>query len=475
MHMTRLLTLVAALGLAPLATAQNVPSYDAEILDLVSRVNEMGPGGHIVGWKLTGTYPNARELAYVAPPGGSVTLLPMPAGHDRSNALDVNGSGVIVGTVSPIGQPMVIGKPVRWVPQQGGGYSVEFLTLPPGFSFGSADRINEVGDIVGGGHTGNPFSVAGVHFPANGPSVSYQALGINAFIALNDEGLAIDSSSPPLIFDLAAGHTVGGVSVPPAAPNAPLGFKSILVHDFTNNGRIVGAARLPPTFSDVYSFAAAFEPGQGWTLNSAGGTSDTVLDVNEGGDSVDVVGTALHLCLDGQSSVAVDGLIEAPAGTGPWQCLVSEGAAIDEQRVIACVAMDNSNGVCRLVRLTPRVTFQSDLGFAGPGNGRLTVCGGDMSQGTTAELAVVGATPSSLAYIGVSLTSNPTPCFGGVAVPFPPQLLVPLPIDGAGVGRISAVAGGTGPFSVYVQGAWIDANLPQFVGMSNAVRIDVLP
>jgi len=103
------------------------------------------------------------------------------------------------------------------------------------------------------------------------------------------------------------------------------------------------------------------------------------------------------------------------------------------------------------------------------------VCGDDLSLGTTAELALIGATPSSLAYLGVSFVANPTPIFGGTAVPFPAQLLVPLPIDGAGVGRIAPVNGGFGPFSVDVQGARVDANLPQFIGLSNAVRIDALP
>ena len=118
---------------------------------------------------------------------------------------------------------------------------------------------------------------------------------------------------------------------------------------------------------------------------------------------------------------------------------------------------------------------QTDLGFGGPGNATLSVCGGDLSTGTSAEMLVTGATANQSAFIFVGLSSNPTPLLGGTLVPVPVTLTVTTSTNAAGEILFPVVPGGNGPFSVYAQVVYVDGAQVGGVGITNAVRIDVLP
>jgi len=120
-------------------------------------------------------------------------------------------------------------------------------------------------------------------------------------------------------------------------------------------------------------------------------------------------------------------------------------------------------------------TCQADLGFGGPGSSVLSVCGGDLSTGTTADLSLTGAPPSVPALLFVSFNSNPTPFKGGLLVPLPELLLVPFMTTAGGQVTINNIPGGNGPASLYLQFALTDAGAPQGVGLSNVVRVDLLP
>jgi hypothetical protein len=465
----QILAVLSFAALAPFAAAQGAPLYDVQSIGSLTFVNEVGPAGHVVGTRIVSSFPNTIESAVVIPPGQSEIVLPLLPGYARSTARDVDAAGNVVGALAPLQPGMTGAQPALWTPQVGGGYSVQLLALPAGLAFGSANSINEVGDIVGDGYVSFPGGVVGVLYSTSGPGTSLAGVGMAGLTFVNDARIAVDISLPARYVDLAT-LAVGTTTVPPPQNGVP--FIGATARALTNNGRIAGTAGLF-SLSSCRTYAVTLRPGVGWEVSNNCGTNNVATDVNEGGDRLELDGGVLRLVLDGQSPVALDSLIVAPPGTGPWT--TNSVGYIADDRSIVCQARDLSTGVNQVVRLTPRVTCQADLGFGGPGNGRLTVCGGDLSLGTTAELALIGATPSSTAYLGVSFASNPTPIFGGTAVPFPAQLLVPLPIDGAGVGRIAPVNGGFGPFSIYVQGAWVDASLPQFIGLSNAVRIDVLP
>lgn len=134
------------------------------------------------------------------------------------------------------------------------------------------------------------------------------------------------------------------------------------------------------------------------------------------------------------------------------------------------------------VIITPRglpqvdgTVCQTDLGFDGPGDSVLEVCGGDLSTGTTANLQVTGAVPSQPAWILAGLTNDPTFAFGGLIVPIPATIVVPTSSDANGEILATGIPGGQGPFSLYVQVLHVDGSQPFGYGISNAVQIDFLP
>lgn len=118
---------------------------------------------------------------------------------------------------------------------------------------------------------------------------------------------------------------------------------------------------------------------------------------------------------------------------------------------------------------------QADLGSGGPGSSVLSVCGGDLSTGTTADVLLTGAPPLTPAFAVLGVVQGSVPFKGGTLVPVPWLMFVPLATDIDGAVSVPGIVGGGGPFSAYLQFAVVDPGQPQGVGLSNAVRIDVLP
>jgi hypothetical protein len=119
-------------------------------------------------------------------------------------------------------------------------------------------------------------------------------------------------------------------------------------------------------------------------------------------------------------------------------------------------------------------TCQLDLGFGGPGNMQMAVCGDTLATGGTADLTIEGAPASSPIFLFIGVTSTPTPFFSGTLVPIPWLIIVTVPSDVNG-SFTSALLGGGGPATVIIQGVVPDASLPGGVGMSNALQIEILP
>lgn len=119
-------------------------------------------------------------------------------------------------------------------------------------------------------------------------------------------------------------------------------------------------------------------------------------------------------------------------------------------------------------------TCQPDLGFAGPGTATLSVCGGDLSGGTVANLVFSGGQPGTVGYLGVSLALNPTPFAGGTVLDPNPLAIIPFGIDGNGSFTL-LLPGGGGPVSVYAQALYPDPSGPFGAGFTNIVRADWLP
>jgi len=121
------------------------------------------------------------------------------------------------------------------------------------------------------------------------------------------------------------------------------------------------------------------------------------------------------------------------------------------------------------------VFCQQNLGFGGPGTAVLSLCGGDLSSGTTADLLLSGAPPGESAAIFMSTSINPTAILGGTLVTVPALVTLIVPIDGSGQVLIPDLPGGSGPFTFYLQSVYTDPGQTLGFGFSNALRVDLLP
>jgi hypothetical protein len=124
---------------------------------------------------------------------------------------------------------------------------------------------------------------------------------------------------------------------------------------------------------------------------------------------------------------------------------------------------------------TSTLVCQPDIGFAGPGLSVLTMCGGDLSTGTTAYIQLLNASSFAPALLFAGFTSAPTPFKGGLLVPVPWAMSVPMVTDAAGEFLLEDVPGGGGPLSLYLQCASADAGQPHGVSLSNALQAQFLP
>ena len=119
---------------------------------------------------------------------------------------------------------------------------------------------------------------------------------------------------------------------------------------------------------------------------------------------------------------------------------------------------------------------QTDLGFDGPGLATLEVCGGDLSSGTSATLAIEGGPPTATGGLAAGMTSNPTlvPILGATIVPWLPTVTVPFHTDGIGAYTLN-IQGGAGPQTWYLQAVIFDAAEPTNFQVTNAVEVKLLP
>ena len=120
------------------------------------------------------------------------------------------------------------------------------------------------------------------------------------------------------------------------------------------------------------------------------------------------------------------------------------------------------------------VICQTDLGSGGPGSSVLSICGDDLSTGTTADLLLTGAPAGATAYAIVGFSSNPMFLEGGVLVPTVDAIKV-FVTDGSGEVFLPGIPGG-GDFTAYLQFIIDDAaQVPFGYGFSNALQVDFLP
>ena len=164
-----------------------------------------------------------------------------------------------------------------------------------------------------------------------------------------------------------------------------------------------------------------------------------------------------------------------PGGEGPVGPVLvdcNDNGLDDADEILAGLASDaNGNAIpdeCE--------TCQVDLGFGGPGNVTLWVCGDVLTEpGGLATISMQGAVPFAPLFLVVGITNAPTPVKGGILVPVPPLILMGGLFAGAD-GTLAFGVGGGGrlPATLYVQYVAInslatpDAPVYEF---SNAVEL----
>ena len=118
---------------------------------------------------------------------------------------------------------------------------------------------------------------------------------------------------------------------------------------------------------------------------------------------------------------------------------------------------------------------QEDIGFGGPGGASLSVCGGDLTAGTTADVYFTGGPVDGTAIALATLALSPIPLAGGTLIDPTPDFFSVFNTNLAGAAVLTGVPGGIGPVSLFLQTVFFDpalVPLAPHVGFSNAVRID---
>jgi hypothetical protein len=210
-----------------------------------------------------------------------------------------------------------------------------------------------------------------------------------------------------------------------------------------------------------------------WYNNDAGATPNADIFV-------------IDITNDGSSWVNVETIGPAGAGTsGGWiyhEFLVSDFVSPNSTVQVRFIASDEGSGSIveaaidefKVFDVTCGETCQPSIGFGGPGTGVLTLCGGDLSTGNPADLALDGATSGGTAFVFAGVVNNPVPAKGGLLVPVPWLINFAIGLDGSGSFELS-VPGGGGPLTVFVQAVYTDGAQPNGYGFSNALQVQFLP
>jgi len=446
-----------------LVSAQ-APSYTAQFLGTATTVASLSNAGVAVGWR---TISGGSVRGWVAGVGQGMLDLPLPPGYVSSFAADINAAGAVCGTVGTSFTPEIAGRPVLWTPNGAGGYSVQLLPLLPGTTEGAASALNDVGDVVGTCKSG--LFTRPTLFSAPGGPLDLSATGVSGPKAINNQRVLVDGSFSPKRLDLDT-VSVENLGVPTGLPSNYVG---VYAYDINEPGQVAGAALLA-TSTSCSQQAARYTDGVGWQILSGCGKYNAAYELNAAGDTVMQIASSIWVRLEGFGSYNLQNQIDT--SQGQWFLWTSFGNGINDAGDVAVMASNQSTGQSGAVLLHRTDSCQTNLGYGGPGSSYASMCGGDLSSGSTAQLKLVGAAPLQPAVLVVGSTNNPLPLFGGTVVPLQSALLL-LPFLTSASGSVTQgpILGGGGPFTLYGQFGYLDPSLPQSVGLSNALEIEFLP
>jgi hypothetical protein len=135
----------------------------------------------------------------------------------------------------------------------------------------------------------------------------------------------------------------------------------------------------------------------------------------------------------------------------------------------------NDPSADNLIPVEDATFCQLDIGYGGPGDAKLSLCGGDLSSGTTADLLLTGTPAGTPALLIVGTQLNPTPFAGGFIVPVPFIFTTPFVTDAGGKVFLPGIPGGGGPATLFIQFLYEDAAQPAGLGISNGLQVEFLP
>ena len=313
-------------------TAQSVPpNYRVDVIGAGLNGFDMSESGTIVGRSL-----DAQQIgrAFIAPRGGPVEILPLPAPWISSDAYAVSPTGVVVGAVSSSTIASVGSRAAAWYP---GAKGYTFVLLPPiaGDTHSAAFGVNSHGDIVGGsGGLGLGSYPRAARFTPKGATLLG---GIGTPVDVNEDRVVL-SGNQLLDRDTMAITTI------PLPPGNWQGFVAV---DFSNAGNICGYIL---GFSGCSTFPMRYLPGTGWQSVGGCATTTAANSINDLGDvTAYVQNTSSWVSFIGEDPVAPAALI-APS-EGSW--LIAGVGAINNRREMLATGRPSGQTVNQLLRLRP--------------------------------------------------------------------------------------------------------------------------
>ncbi len=260
------LQIVSLAGIAGI-TCEQVPTYSVEIIatfDTSTFLTGASEVGHAVGWQSDGL---GTIRGFVANLDNGFTLLPLAPGHQSSAAMDVNSSGVVVGTSYDGTFPHDGGAPAYWTPDGNGSYipgvPQQFNSLPSPLgqltiNGGQIVGINETGTMIGWsryqGFQGGPTT----QFFTDAPPINVQALGFQATVRdINNNNVIVGDGRR---FDLNT-NIITELGVPD--PVSTVGFSSVIGYTINDSNMVVAAARRATSGNDIY-LSYVHDEANGW-------------------------------------------------------------------------------------------------------------------------------------------------------------------------------------------------------------------
>ncbi|MBL8695234.1 MAG: hypothetical protein JNJ88_14165 [Planctomycetes bacterium] len=449
--MTRLATSAFWMLLAASGAAQvGPPTYEVHFLGQGTSGAALNEFGTAVGWITSG----GVTIASISHGGQPMVPLPLPAGFQSSKAYDVNDLGLVVGVVSPSTIGHMEPRAAIWRPTPG-GYVVEVPPVPAGYNYSAAFGVNDIGDVVGALATVFWWSFSqAVHFTSAGPVL---LPGLSTVVDVNNNRKVLAGNS---LFDLNT-YQMQTIPLPPGNWNGFAGYALNEVDGMA--GTLIGWS------STCGAFPVRYMPNSGWTFVGGCGQNTGANALNDLGDAMTWAGTwAFGVNFEGIGYYQFGSLIDP--SQGPW--IAGSGGDINNQRQMLVGVKDISGNPSGVALLSPMGLYcQKDLGYGGPGELQMAMCGGFLTlPGTQSTLTISGGTPNSTVYVLIGSDANPTPLLGGWLVPNPLIDAVGFRTDLNGDASV-VVPGSSGvPYALYIQALDVDLSTMSF-RFSNALEV----